>query len=92
MTELHQFGGGPVESEVPTTPSDTKQVAAPSKIAADVVVAAVAPIPHSDGYHVGVPAQKLSSVIQKTGQKPHLKWKGPDKISKIYGDWIDDLE
>ncbi|CDP13047.1 unnamed protein product [Coffea canephora] len=90
--ELHQFGGGPVESEVPTTPSDTKQVAVPSKVVADAVVGSVTPVPHSDSYHVGVPAQKLSNVIQKTGQKPHLKWKGPDKISKIYGDWIDDLE
>ncbi|KAL3497814.1 hypothetical protein ACH5RR_040546 [Cinchona calisaya] len=80
------------QSEVPTTPLDLKQTAVPSKTGPDAVVAAVTPIPHPDGYHIGVPAQKLSNVTQKTGMKPHLKWKGPDKISKIYGDWIDDLE
>lgn len=56
------------------------------KTSVDSVVALV---PHAEGsYHVGIPSQRL----QKTGQRPNHKWKGPDKISKIYGDWIDDLE
>ncbi|CAI9095332.1 OLC1v1031262C1 [Oldenlandia corymbosa var. corymbosa] len=90
--ELHQFGGSGAESELATTPSEPKQGAVPSKTPVDAVVGASTPLPHPDGYHVGVPAQKLSNMIQKSGPRPHLKWKGPDKISKIYGDWIDDLE
>ncbi|KAH6765381.1 Zinc finger family protein [Perilla frutescens var. hirtella] len=88
-TELHNFSG--LESEVKdcSTP-DGKQGAAATKTSMDTVVASVASTTHSDGYHIGVPAQRLSNVGQKIGQRP-LKWKGPDKISKIYGDWIDDL-
>ena len=71
---------------------DRKQGAVPSKIPADTVVASMTSVPHSDGYHIGVPSQRLSNVIQRTGQRPHQKWKGPDKISRIYGDWIDDAE
>ncbi|KAL8541184.1 hypothetical protein ACS0TY_002446 [Phlomoides rotata] len=54
----------------------------PAKTSVDTVVASV------DNYHGGVPPQRLSNV---TGHRPMQKWKGPDKISKIYGDWIDDL-
>lgn len=79
-----------MDSEVKdsSTP-DAKQGALPAKTSVDTVVPAV---PHSDGYHIGIPSQRLSNVIQKTGQRSTQKWKGPDKISKIYGDWIDDLE
>lgn len=71
---------------------DTKQGGAPSKTPADNVVAAATSVAHSDVYHIGVPSQRTSIVIQKPGQRAHQKWKGPDKISRIYGDWIDDLE
>lgn len=97
VAELHRFGGGLAESEgkSPTTPSESKQqVSAPPKPAADAAIGVVTIIPHTDNSYLSaaVPSQKLSNVmIQKTGQRPHLKWKGPDKISKIYGDWIDDL-
>lgn len=97
VSELHRFGGGLAESEgkSPTTPSDSKQQisSVPPKPAADTAIGAVTIIPHTDTSFLSaaVPSQKLSNVIQKTGQRPHLKWKGPDKISKIYGDWIDDL-
>ncbi|XP_048629259.1 zinc finger CCCH domain-containing protein 12-like [Brassica napus] len=49
---------------------------------------------HSDaGYHSGVALQRASSaVMQKPGIRTHQKWKGPEKISLIYGDWIDDIE
>ena len=75
-----------------SAPPDMKQGAVPSKAPADSVVASMISVPHSDGYHIGVPSQRLSNVIQRTGQRPHQKWKGPDKISRIYGDWIDDVE
>ncbi|KAK6162324.1 hypothetical protein DH2020_002165 [Rehmannia glutinosa] len=88
--ELNRYGGGPADSEVKdySTP-DAKQGAQPAKTSVDTVVASV---PYSDGYHMGITSQRLSNAIQKTGQRSTQKWKGPDKISKIYGDWIDDLE
>lgn len=95
-TELHQHGGGFVEGENRDTASagtpDTKQGGVPSKTPADIVVASVTPVAHSDVYHIGVPSQRPSIVIQRPGQRTHQKWKGPDKISRIYGDWIDDIE
>lgn len=90
--ELHQHGGG-VHSETKdwSTP-DSKEGVVPRKTLANTVVPSITSIPQSEGYHIGVPSQRLSSVTQLTGQRPHRKWKGPDKISKIYGDWIDDFE
>ncbi|KAL8028196.1 hypothetical protein ABFS82_14G140800 [Erythranthe guttata] len=87
--ELHQYGGGPLDSEVndSTTP-DAKQWSTPAKTSVDSVLASV----NSDSYHINVPSQRLSSVTHKTGLRAGRKWKGPDKISKIYGDWIDDLD
>ncbi|XP_057780530.1 zinc finger CCCH domain-containing protein 12-like [Salvia miltiorrhiza] len=84
--ELHNYGGGATDSEAkdPSTP-DAKQ---PVRTSVDSGVAA---LPHAEGYHMGIPPQRLSNAIQRTGTRPNQKWKGPDKISKIYGDWIDDL-
>lgn len=83
-----------METEVrdSSVPCDNKQVGLPSKPSADTVVALVPSVPHSDVYHIGVPSQRPSIVIQRPGQRTHQKWKGPDKISRIYGDWIDDVE
>ncbi|TKY58538.1 Zinc finger CCCH domain-containing protein 56 [Spatholobus suberectus] len=94
-TELHRYGGGLMEGEnrdaASAVATDTNK-GVPSKASADNVVAAVTPIAHSDVYHIGVPSQRPSIVIQRPGQRAHHKWKGPDKISRIYGDWIDDIE
>ncbi|XAR54531.1 hypothetical protein NMG60_11029698 [Bertholletia excelsa] len=95
VQELHRFGGGLVETEArdaSSAPPEAKQGTGPAKAPADIVVASVPSVPHSEGYHIGVPSQRLSNVIPRTGQRPHQKWKGPDKISRIYGDWIDDME
>lgn len=73
-------------------PSDAKLVGVPSKTPVDTVVASVTSVPHADVYHMGVPSQRSSIVVQRPGQRSHKKWKGPDKISRIYGDWIDDIE
>ena len=81
------------DRDLSSAPPEVKHGVVPSKTPIDTVVASFTPIPHSDGYHnIGVPSQRLPNVIQRTGQKPHQKWKGPDKISRIYGDWIDDIE
>ncbi|KAE9607013.1 hypothetical protein Lal_00026365 [Lupinus albus] len=81
--ELSQHGGF-VEGES----RDTASAGTP----ADNVAASVIPVAHSDVYHIGVPSQRPSIAIQRPGQRAHKKWKGPDKISRIYGDWIDDIE
>ncbi|KAJ7953440.1 Zinc finger CCCH domain-containing protein [Quillaja saponaria] len=93
--ELHRYGGGLVDTDArdsSATASDMKQGGLPSKTPVDSVVASATPVPHSDVYHIGVPSQRSSIVPQRPGQRPHQKWKGPDKISRIYGDWIDDIE
>lgn len=95
VTELHRYGGGLVDGETRDSssgPSDLKQGGVPSKTSADTVVASVTSLPHPDVYHIGVPSQRSSIVIQRPGQRAHQKWKGPDKISRIYGDWIDEIE
>ena len=87
FTELHNHGG--LDSEVKDA-STQGEVA--TKTSVDSVLASVTSVPYSNAYHLGVPAQRLPNVVQKTGgHRPTQKWKGPDKISKIYGDWIDDL-
>ncbi|XP_050376325.1 zinc finger CCCH domain-containing protein 56 [Argentina anserina] len=93
VAELHRYGGGLVDGEIrdSSVPLDNKQGGVPSKTPADNVVVSVPIVPHSDLYH-GVPSQRSSIVSQRPGQRAHQKWKGPDKISRIYGDWIDDME
>ncbi|KAM7531001.1 hypothetical protein LguiB_034411 [Lonicera macranthoides] len=92
--ELHRYGGGLMETDARELSSsfDPKHGAVPSKPLTDTIVTSAGSVPHSDLYHMGVPSQRLSNAIQRTGQRPHQKWKGPDKISLIYGDWIEDLE
>ncbi|GAV80913.1 zf-CCCH domain-containing protein [Cephalotus follicularis] len=93
--ELHRYGGGLMESEArdsSSAPSDSKQGGVPLKTPADTLVASVTSVLHSDIYHVGVSSQRTSIVLQRPGQRTLQKWKGPDKISRIYGDWIDDIE
>jgi hypothetical protein len=41
-------------------------------------------------YHLG--SQRIASQRSGQVQRPIQKWKGPDKISRIYGDWIDENE
>lgn len=98
VSELHKYGGGLVEeggdssSSVPPEPK--QQGSGPPKATTDTMVAPALSAPATDVFHmgVGVPSQRPSVVAPKPGQRPLQKWKGPDKISKIYGDWIDDLE
>ncbi|ESQ52153.1 hypothetical protein EUTSA_v10016994mg [Eutrema salsugineum] len=81
--ELHRFGGGLVEEEgkigTSATPC-TKQTGQ-----ADTLTSLVSP---------GVPPQRSSSAVTQkpNGVRTQRKWKGPDKISRVYGDWIDDIE
>ncbi|THU74538.1 hypothetical protein C4D60_Mb04t34430 [Musa balbisiana] len=93
--ELHRYGGGLTENEVrdvSLATSDSKQAGTLTKAPIDTSVASSLPGPLSDLYHMGVPSQRSAGVIQRQVQRSVEKWKGPDKISKIYGDWIDDIE
>ncbi|WMV20920.1 hypothetical protein MTR67_014305 [Solanum verrucosum] len=94
--ELHKYGGGLVDMEGTdflSTPPDLKQGGGPFKIAESTVPSTIS-APHTDVYHLGpgVQVQRPSGIVQRTGQRVIQKWKGPEKISKIYGDWIDDIE
>ncbi|CAN1199974.1 Zinc finger CCCH domain-containing protein 56 [Linum perenne] len=98
--ELHRYGGGLVDTEgkdSPSAPSDSKAGGGvvPSKSQLiDSVGASVTSVPHSDVYHhLGLPSQRsaAATLAHRPGQRAQ-KWKGPDKISRIYGDWIDDME
>lgn len=94
-TELHRYGGGPTDvdsRDASSVPFDNKLGGVPSKTPLDTVVGSISSVPHSDIYHIGLPFQRSSIGIPTTGQRAHQKWKGPDKISRIYGDWIDDIE
>ncbi|XP_047321665.1 zinc finger CCCH domain-containing protein 12-like [Impatiens glandulifera] len=89
--ELHQYAGGPMEPEgAAVTPSDMKR--GTTTLTDNVIVGSASSVSQTDGYHIGVPPQRLSISIGRTTPKPHQKWKGPDKISRIYGDWIEDIE
>ncbi|KAF8107033.1 hypothetical protein N665_0128s0014 [Sinapis alba] len=100
--ELHRFGGGLVEGEgkdgVSPNP-EVKQTGPNPKGHSDTTTTTTTLLSpgvphHSDaGYHSGVALQRASSAVtQKPGIRTHQKWKGPAKISLIYGDWIDDIE
>ncbi|KAJ4917068.1 Zinc finger CCCH domain-containing protein 12 [Raphanus sativus] len=99
--ELHRFGGGLVEGEgkdggVSSNP-DIKQTGPNPKGHSDTTTTLLSPgvvSHHADAsYHSGVALQRASSAVtQKPGIRTHQKWKGPAKISRIYGDWIDDVE
>ncbi|XP_031117591.1 zinc finger CCCH domain-containing protein 56-like [Ipomoea triloba] len=93
--ELHNFGGGPTEGEgkdFASVPSDVKQGGSLKPV--DTMVASATSAPNADVYHLGsgVSLQRPSNITQRPGERPIQKWKGPNRISKIYGDWIDDME
>ncbi|KAF8379062.1 hypothetical protein HHK36_028489 [Tetracentron sinense] len=94
LGELHKYGGGLVEIERDSSsaPPDSKQGGGSSKTPIDTTVSSNMSGPHTEVYHMGVPSHRSSVVTQRPGQRPLQKWKGPDKISRIYGDWIDDNE
>lgn len=83
VADLHRFGGGLVEGEDKIGTSitlDTKQTEQ-----VDIVTRLVTP---------GASSQRTSSAVKQkpNGVRTQRKWKGPDKISRVYGDWIDDIE
>jgi hypothetical protein len=90
--ELHKYGGGLVDldSNAGSTP-DSKQAGSSAKAPADAAAASNAP-PHADVYHLGIQRSGIASQRSGQVQRPIQKWKGPDKISRIYGDWIDENE
>lgn len=95
-TELHKYGGGLVDidgRDILSTP-DSKQAGGSAKAPLESAAASTALPPHADVYHLGIQSQRSAIASQRSGQlqRPIQKWKGPDKISRIYGDWIDENE
>ncbi|CAE6030836.1 unnamed protein product [Arabidopsis arenosa] len=82
-SELHTFGGGLVEGECKIGTSATPDTKQRGQV--DIVTSLVSP---------GVSSQRTSSAVTQkpNGVRTQRKWKGPDKISRVYGDWIDDIE
>ncbi|OIT37292.1 PREDICTED: zinc finger CCCH domain-containing protein 56-like [Nicotiana attenuata] len=94
--ELHKYGGGLMETEGKdplSTPPDLRQGGGSLKTTESTVPSTIS-APHTDVYHLGpgIQVQRSSGIVQRAGHRVIQKWKGPDKISKIYGDWIDDIE
>lgn len=92
MAELHKFTGaadGEVRDAVATETKASSVI-----VKTDSSAAPSLSVPRQEFHHVGlgISSQRPSNVIQVAGQRPSQKWKGPDKISRIYGDWIDDIE
>lgn len=71
---------------------DTQQAGSLAKATTGASLVLDVLVPLADTQHIGVPSQRFASVVQRQGQRSMEKWKGPNKISKIYGDWIDDFE
>ncbi|XP_073006712.1 zinc finger CCCH domain-containing protein 56-like [Typha latifolia] len=95
--ELLRYGGGTAIMEAgdaSSTVPDLKQAVVSAKASTRNSIASVTSVPHTDVYHMGVPLQRSTIANQRQGQeqRPLHKWKGPDKISRIYGDWIDENE
>lgn len=95
--ELHRYGGGLMETEARDSgglaPLEVKQGVVTSKNPTDTTVAPLTSVPYADPHHIsGVPSQRLSNAVIPRIGRAGQKWKGPDKISRIYGDWIDDFE
>uniref|UniRef100_A0A0D6R3G6 C3H1-type domain-containing protein n=1 Tax=Araucaria cunninghamii TaxID=56994 RepID=A0A0D6R3G6_ARACU len=98
VAELQKYGGGLLESESGATSgglrNDLKQSASSGKLQTDPGIGTSYSVFGTDNYSMGVPNQRSLNNFQgqRQGQRPLAKWKGPDKISQIYGDWIDESE
>uniref|UniRef100_A0A1J3I998 Zinc finger CCCH domain-containing protein 12 n=1 Tax=Noccaea caerulescens TaxID=107243 RepID=A0A1J3I998_NOCCA len=98
--ELHRFGGGLIEEGegkdgVSPNPEVKQTGPNPKGQSSDSTTLPSPGVPHlvDAGYSNGIALQRASSAVtQKPGIRTHQKWKGPAKISRIYGDWIDDIE
>ncbi|KAG6437700.1 hypothetical protein SASPL_102626 [Salvia splendens] len=85
LAELQHYRGRQVKKE----DSGSSALGA-NQVASVPAKASVGHVPYS--YHIGAPPRRLSGEIPRTGEIAIRNWKGPDKISKIYGDLIDDLK
>ncbi|CAN6825317.1 hypothetical protein HID58_059035 [Brassica napus] len=76
-SELHRFGGGLVEEEeVKIGTSSTLDTKKTGQAS------------------LASPGVRTSNAVTQkpNGVRVVRKWKGPDRISRVYGDWIDDIE
>ncbi|GLJ43555.1 hypothetical protein SUGI_0906100 [Cryptomeria japonica] len=98
IQELQKYGGGLLDSENGAISAglrnDFKQIAPSMKPHTESAVGPQYSVFNTDNYTMGISNQRSIGNIQgqRQGQRDFPKWKGSDKISQIYGDWIDDNE
>ncbi|GLJ29883.1 hypothetical protein SUGI_0590760 [Cryptomeria japonica] len=98
LAELQKFGGGIADADngdASVGPrNDLKQTGTLTKSQMEAGSGQATSVYNTDNFVIGTSNQRSigSFLVQKQGQKILPKWKGPDKISKIYGDWIEDNE
>ncbi|KAK4418633.1 Zinc finger CCCH domain-containing protein 56 [Sesamum alatum] len=91
VAELRRYGGELLIPEAKDSfACGTMGGAVPARASAGAMNAPTSSVPHS--YRVGAPPRRLSIMMKRPGETPTRRWKGPGKISKVYGDWVDDLE
>ncbi|KAJ3692569.1 hypothetical protein LUZ60_011664 [Juncus effusus] len=90
--ELHKYGDSETGDEPsPDSSKQTGGVCVKSQGENIPVSQSSSLVPHNEGYHVGnTRLQPIVSQRVERAQRVVQKWRGPDKISRIYGDWIDD--
>ncbi|XP_020231607.1 zinc finger CCCH domain-containing protein 39 [Cajanus cajan] len=83
QAELHVPGGGRSDAETAGASTISTKPIIPTIPRATSVSSNDAPSSH----RASVPPENE----EEQGKKHLLKWKGPKKINRIYGDWLDDL-
>eukprot|EP00252_Welwitschia_mirabilis_P005582 TRINITY_DN16048_c0_g1_i1.p1 TRINITY_DN16048_c0_g1~~TRINITY_DN16048_c0_g1_i1.p1 ORF type:complete len:463 (+),score=116.18 TRINITY_DN16048_c0_g1_i1:646-2034(+) len=96
LAELQKYGGVLSDADATDTSgnlrSDSKQNGAASKVNVDPGSGSSS-VTNAENSVVGSSTRSLGNLLnQRPGQRIMAKWKGPDRISRIYGDWIDDNE
>eukprot|EP00252_Welwitschia_mirabilis_P020720 TRINITY_DN5130_c0_g1_i1.p1 TRINITY_DN5130_c0_g1~~TRINITY_DN5130_c0_g1_i1.p1 ORF type:complete len:367 (-),score=52.79 TRINITY_DN5130_c0_g1_i1:460-1560(-) len=97
LAELQKYGGSISDADVAdiagSLHNDSKQTGTPSKVHVEAGSAPASSSFNSENLVAASSTRSVGSLLnQRPGQRTVAKWKGPDKISRIYGDWIDDNE
>lgn len=98
LAELQKYGGGLLDGENGDISgglrNDLKQNGTLPKPHVDAGAGPSSSVYNTDNYVIGASNQRSMGnfISQRQGQRILPKWKGPDKISRIYGDWIEENE
>ena len=92
--KLQKYGGGFLDGENGDIPgglrNDSKQSGTLPKAHVDAGAGPSSSVYITDNYAVNSNQRSMGNFMsQRQGQRVFPKWKGLDKISRIYGDWIE---